>query len=72
MAVHFQIPMLAQAATDTTNPWLIIIVAAISAGMGMGLFKLLGYLRKRDAEKEAQSILEKAEITAAARRKEAI
>src|SRR3712207_6921068 len=32
---------------------------------------LLGYLRKRDAEKEAQLIVEKAEIQAGARRKEA-
>ena len=39
--------------------------------MGMGVVKLLGYLRKRDAEKEAQQILEKAEIQAGARRKEA-
>ncbi|MGD9631975.1 MAG: ribonuclease Y [Pirellulales bacterium] len=70
MAIDFQWPLLAQASADS-NPWLIIIVAAISAGMGMGLFKLLGYLRKRDAEKEAQSILEKAEIQASARHKEA-
>ena len=39
--------------------------------MGMGVVKLLGYLRKQDAEKEARQILEKAEIQAAARRKEA-
>jgi ribonuclease Y len=53
------------------NPWTIVIVAAIAAAAGMGLFKLLGYLRKRDAEKEARLILEKAEIQAGARRKEA-
>ena len=55
----------------TTNPWLIVSVAGISAGLGMALFKLLGYLRKRDAEKEAQMIVEKAAIQADARRKEA-
>ena len=48
-----------------------MLVAAVSAGMGMGLFKLLGYLRKRDAEKKAQLILEKAEMQADSRRKEA-
>jgi ribonuclease Y len=54
-----------------TNPGLIIGVAFIAALMGMGVMKLLGYLRKRDAEKEAQAILEKADIQAGARRKEA-
>src|SRR3954447_11353034 len=39
--------------------------------MGMGVVKLIGYLRKHDAEKEARQILEKAEIQAAARHKEA-
>jgi ribonuclease Y len=46
-------------------------VAVVAALMGMGVIKLLGYLRKRDAEKEAQQIIEKAEIQAAARHKEA-
>src|SRR5262245_60220846 len=50
---------------------MIIVVAVGAAGMGMVVVKLLGYLRKRDAEKEAQQILEKAEIQAAARHKEA-
>jgi ribonucrease Y len=54
-----------------TNPWIIMMVAAVSAGMGMALFKLLGHLRKRDAEKMAQLILEKAEMQADSRRKEA-
>jgi ribonuclease Y len=54
-----------------TNPWLIVFVALVAAFMGMGVVKLLGYLRKRDAEKEAQQIIEKAEIQASARRKEA-
>jgi ribonuclease Y len=53
------------------NPWLVVFVAVIAAFMGMGVVKLLGYLRKRDAEKEAQQIIEKAEIQAGARRKEA-
>src|SRR5689334_17867640 len=39
--------------------------------MGMFVVKLIGYLRKQDAEKEARQILEKAEIQAAARHKEA-
>ena len=50
---------------------MITIVAVISAVLGMGVVKLLGYLRKRDAEKEAQQILEKAELQASSRRKEA-
>jgi ribonuclease Y len=48
-----------------------MVVALVAALMGMGVVKLLGYLRKRDAEKEAQQIIEKAEIQAGARRKEA-
>ncbi len=58
-------------AGEGTNPWLVVVVAVVAALMGMGVVKLLGYLRKRDAEKEAQQILEKAEIQAGARRKEA-
>ena len=49
----------------------IMIVAVVSAVLGMGVVKLLGYLRKRDAEKEAQLILEKAELQAGSRLKEA-
>ena len=48
-----------------------IIIVVLSAGMGMGVIKLLGYLRKRDAEKEAQQIIQQAEKDAASRRKEA-
>jgi ribonuclease Y len=67
-----ELVLLAQSATDnTTNPWWTVAIAAVAAGMGMGLFKLLGYLRKRDAEKEARLIIEKAEIEAKSRRKEA-
>src|SRR5262245_1741109 len=50
---------------------MIIVVAVGAAGMGMAVVKLLGYLRKRDAEKEARQILENAEIQAQARHKEA-
>ncbi len=63
--------ILAQQPGDTTNPWLIVVVAFVAAFMGMGVIKLIGYLRKFDAEKEARQILEKAEIQAAARHKEA-
>jgi ribonucrease Y len=48
-----------------------IISVAFAALAGMGVVKLLGTLRKRDAEKEAQQIIERAEIQAGARRKEA-
>lgn len=46
-------------------------IVIISAGMGMGLVKLIDYLRKRDADKEAQQIINQAEMQAASRRKEA-
>ncbi len=72
-AVWHQISILifAESAEGTTNPWLIVGVAFVAAIMGMGVVKLIGYLRKYDAEKEARQILEKAEIQAAARHKEA-
>lgn len=46
-------------------------IAAVAALGGFGVVKLLDYLRKRDADKEAAQIIERAEIEAAARRKEA-
>jgi ribonuclease Y len=60
-------------AVDAPNnsPWPIILTALVAAVMGMGVVKLIGYLRKHDAEKEARQILEKAEMQAAARHKEA-
>ena len=58
-------------AQGNAESFTIVIVAAVSAGLGMGLFKLLGYLRKRDAEKEAQQIIERADMEATSRRKEA-
>ncbi|MEQ8209681.1 MAG: ribonuclease Y [Lacipirellulaceae bacterium] len=49
----------------------VALVALVAAGMGMGLIKGLDYLRKRDADKEAADIIGRAEVEAAARRKEA-
>jgi ribonuclease Y len=60
-----------QAQPEGASPLMVALIAVVAAGMGMGVVKLLGYLRKRDAEKEAQQILEKAEIQASARHKEA-
>ena len=47
------------------------ITATVAGLLGMGLIKALDYLRKRDADKEAAQIIERAEIEAAGRRKEA-
>jgi ribonuclease Y len=47
------------------------VLVVIAAGAGMALVKLLDYLRKRDADKEAAQIIERAEIEAQTRRKEA-
>jgi len=47
---------------------LALIVAAL---LGMAIVKLLDYLRKRDAEKEATQIIERAQIEAKAQLKEA-
>jgi ribonuclease Y len=47
------------------------IVFAVAAGLGMAAIKLLDYLRKRDADKEAAQIIERAEIEAQTKRKEA-
>ncbi len=49
-----------------------LITVAVAAVMGMGLIKLLDYLRRRDADKEATQILERAEIEATTLRKEAV
>jgi ribonucrease Y len=53
-----------------SNPWVIVAVAFVAALMGGGLFWMLGYLRKRDAEKEARLIIDRAKIEAESRRKE--
>ncbi|TWT41588.1 ribonuclease Y [Botrimarina hoheduenensis] len=47
------------------------ILLAIAAALGMGVMKLLGYLRKWDAEKEAAQIIERAQYEAENRRKDA-
>ncbi len=54
-----------------SEPWNYVITSAIAAVMGMGLVKLIDYLRRRDADKEASAIIERAEIEATSRRKEA-
>jgi ribonuclease Y len=61
----------AGASPAAQSQWPIIITAVVAAIMGMGVIKLIGYLRKQDAEKEARQIIEKAEIQASARHKEA-
>jgi ribonuclease Y len=48
--------------------FVLVVIAAVA---GMALVKLLDYLRKRDADKEAAQIIERAEIEAQTRRKEA-
>jgi ribonuclease Y len=53
------------------DPWSYLLISAISAVMGMGLVKLIDYLRRRDADKEAAVIIERAEVEATTRRKEA-
>lgn len=68
MSIGFSQIVLALTGTEVT---LVVGVAVVAALMGMGVVKLVGYLRKRDAEREAQQIIEKAEIQANARRKEA-
>jgi len=53
------------------NPWQTVGVSAIAGMMGMALVKLIDYLRRRDADKEAAQILERATLEADSRRKEA-
>ncbi|TWT78028.1 Ribonuclease Y [Posidoniimonas polymericola] len=48
-----------------------IITALVGAGMGFGLVQLINHLRRRDADKEARDILDRANLEAVARRKEA-
>lgn len=49
----------------------VALVALAAAGLGMGVVLILGRLRKWDAEKEASQILERAELEAKSRRKDA-
>jgi len=51
-------------------PWVVGFIA-LAVVLSAGVIKLLDYLRKRDAESEAQRILEKAHTAAANREKEA-
>jgi ribonuclease Y len=60
-------PLLPIAITDFWA-FILVVVAAVS---GMAAIKLLDYLRKRDADKEAAQIIERAEIEAQTKRKEA-
>jgi len=48
-----------------------LVTVAVAALLGMGVIKLLDYLRKRDSEKEAAQIVQRAEVEASTRRKEA-
>jgi ribonucrease Y len=66
-APHLTLPTLLAAVSEGWVAALVIIAALL----GFGVVKLLDYLRKRDADKEAAQIIERAEIEAAARRKEA-
>ena len=70
MATCVSYVLLAQGSAGSEG-LVMVIVALVAGAMGMGVVKLIGYLRKRDAEKEAHQIIEKAEIQAGARRKEA-
>ena len=63
----FELVLLAE--MEPLTPYLI---SAIAAGMGMGLVKLIDYLRRRDADKEAAAIIERAEVEATSRRKEVV
>lgn len=53
------------------SDWAAFGLVVVAAVLGMALVKLLDYLRKRDADKEAAQIIERAESEAATRRKEA-
>lgn len=51
--------------------WELALFFAVAALMGMGVVKLFDHLRKRDAEKDAERIIDRAEVEATARKKEA-
>lgn len=54
------------------NPTIVnLIVAVVAAALGMAFVKLLGYLTKRDAEKEATEIRERAKLEEKSIRREA-
>ena len=66
----FLLLALQQPEPPRSNFWQLVFVV-LAALMGMGVVKLIGYIRKHDAEKEARQILKNAEVQAAARHKEA-
>jgi len=47
-----------------------VVAIVVAAFLGMGVVKLLDYLRRRDADKEAEQILDRARIEATSLRKE--
>ncbi|MFP6666594.1 MAG: Rnase Y domain-containing protein, partial [Pirellulales bacterium] len=53
------------------NPWILVALLVAAALLAAGTIKLLDYLRRKDAESEAKSIIEKAEQDIETRRKEA-
>jgi ribonuclease Y len=64
--------LIAQQPQGGGTPWYVLAgLFVVAVVLGAGAVKLLDYLRKRDAEREARQIVEKAEIQAGARRKEA-
>ena len=66
LGTSLSIPLMAQ-----MEPWTLVIISLVAAGMGMGLVKMIDYLRRRDADKEAAAIIERAQVEATSRRKEA-
>ncbi|TWT33641.1 Ribonuclease Y [Posidoniimonas corsicana] len=62
--------LLPLALTATQVGW-VVGAALLGAVMGFGLLQLINHLRRRDADKEARQIIDRAEIEAAGRRKEA-
>lgn len=52
------------------NPWILVALLVAAALLAAGAIKLLDYLRRKDAESEAKSIIEKAEQDIETRRKE--
>ena len=58
-------------AFDTTTAIVVIVVALLASAMTFGLFKLLDYLRGRDAERAAQEVIRTAKQEMENRRREA-
>lgn len=67
-----QLPLImAEDGGSTSSDFGQLLTIAVAALLGMGVIKGLDYLRKRDAEKEARQIIERAEVEATTQRKEA-